>query len=79
MADAAHHHVPGEMDIHEQAATFHGFIIATKWFCLHLAAVLLMLVLWFCTPAGFFGGLIPGLIVIALGILLLREKKGAAH
>ena len=38
-----------------------------------------MLTLWFCTPAGFLGGLIPGVVLAAAGIFFLREKKGGGH
>lgn len=69
----------GEMDIQEQESTFHGFIKMTKWGSLAMVVALLMATLWFCTKAGFLGGLISGLIVLVIGILVLREKKSAAH
>lgn len=69
----------GEMDISEQTATYHAVMGLTKWGSLALAVALLMLTLWFCTPAGFFGGLIPGLVLLVAGIALLREKKGGGH
>lgn len=69
----------GEMDIHEQTATYDAFMGLTKWGSLALAVSLLMLTLWFCTPAGFFGGLIPGVVLAVVGVLLLRDKKSAGH
>jgi len=48
----------------------------TKWGSLVLAALLLTLVLWFCTGTGFLGGAISGIVVLALGILLLRRGSG---
>ena len=71
----------GEMDIAEQKATFHLIMGLTKWGSLILAAFLLFVVMWFCTPdAGFVGGAISGVVALVLGILLLREKSGgAAH
>lgn len=69
----------GEMDITEQQATFHLIMGMTKWGSLILAAALLLLVVWFCTPAGFVPGLISGLVVLFVGIAVLREKKDAAH
>jgi hypothetical protein len=48
----------------------------TKWSSLYLAAILLMLVLWFCTHTGFLGGLISGVVLIALGTLALRKRGG---
>lgn len=81
MADHASHgdYHRGEMDIHEQAATYAFVMRLTKWGSLALAVSLVMLVVWFCTTAGFFAGLIPGLVLLVLGIVFLREKKGAGH
>ena len=69
----------GEMDIAEQTATYHAVMGMTKWGSLALAVAILMLTLWFCTTAGFLGGLVPGVILAAAGVLLLREKKGGGH
>ena len=69
----------GEMDIAEQTATYHAVMGMTKWGSLALFTAILMLTLWFCTPAGFLGGLVPGVVLAAAGILLLREKKGGGH
>jgi hypothetical protein len=69
----------GEMDIEEQVSTFHAFNLMTKWGSLALAVSLLMTTLWFCTKAGFLGGLITGVVVLAVGVLVLREKKKPAH
>lgn len=69
----------GEMDISEQVATFHLFNGMTKWGSLALAALLSLLVLWFCTPAGFLGGLVTAAVVAVIGALLLRDKPEAGH
>ncbi len=69
----------GDMDISEQVATFHLFNGLTKWGSLILAALLLLLVLWFCTPAGFMAGAISAVVLTALGIVFLREKPAADH
>lgn len=69
----------GEMDISEQVATFHLFNGMTKWGSLALAALLVLLVLWFCTPAGFLAGFVSGLVVLVIGIAVLREKPDAGH
>ena len=69
----------GEMDISEQTSTYHAVMGLTKWGSLTLAVAILMLTMWFCTDAGFFGGLIPGVLVAVAGIALLREKKGGGH
>lgn len=69
----------GEMDIQEQAATFDAFGKMTKWGSLAVAVLLLTITLWFCTPAGFIGGLIPGIVLAVLGVVFLREKPASAH
>jgi thiamine transporter ThiT len=79
MADHASDHHRGEMDIREQVSTFDLFMGMTKWGSLYIAALLTMLTLWFCTDAGFLGGLIPGIVLIVLGTVLLAKKKPAAH
>ena len=79
MNDAAHEYHTGDMEIAEQVSTFDAFGKLIKWGSLTLAVGLLMLVLWFCLNAGFFGGLIPGIVVLAAGIFFLREKPNSAH
>lgn len=69
----------GEMDISEQTSTFHAVMGMTKWGSLAIATALLVLTLWFCTPAGFFGGVIPGVVLAVAGIFFLREKKDGGH
>lgn len=69
----------GDMDISEQVATFNLFNGLTKWGSLAMAALLLLLVLWFCTPAGFLGAFISAAVLTGLGVVFLREKPEAAH
>ena len=70
----------GEMDIQEQAATFNLVMGMTKWGSLVLAAFLLFVVLWLCTPnAGFMGGAIAGTVLLVAGVVFLREKPAPAH
>lgn len=69
----------GEMDISEQVATFHLFNGMTKWGSLALAALLAMLVLWFCTPAGFLAGFVTAAVMVVIGVVVLRDKPEAAH
>jgi thiamine transporter ThiT len=76
MAGQASEYHRGEMDIHEQVATFHLIMNITKWGSLLIAAALLFLVMWFCTGAGFLAGLISGIVVFVLGSLLLRGGGG---
>ena len=68
----------GGMDIAEQTATFELVMGMTKWGSLYIAAILLMLVLWFCTATGFIGAAGSAVVMIVLGTLLLREKKAAS-
>ncbi|MDO8379965.1 aa3-type cytochrome c oxidase subunit IV [Phenylobacterium sp.] len=69
----------GDMDISEQVATFNLFNGMTKWGSLSLAALMVLLVLWFCTPAGFLGAFISAAVLTVLGVVFLREKPEAAH
>jgi hypothetical protein len=76
MARKASEYHRGEMDIHEQVATFHLVMNITKWGALLIATFLLSSVLWFCTGAGFMAGAISGLVVLIVGIALLRSGGG---
>ncbi|WP_340646673.1 aa3-type cytochrome c oxidase subunit IV [Phenylobacterium sp.] len=69
----------GDMDISEQVATFNLFNGMTKWGSLAIASMMVLLVLWFCTPAGFLAGFISGMGLLVLGIVFLREKPAADH
>lgn len=69
----------GEMDIHEQSATYAAFGNMTKWGSLAISVLLLTITLWFCTSAGFIGGLIPGVVLLVAGIFFLRDKPASAH
>ena len=79
MAGSASDYQRGHQDITEQTATFHLVMGMTKWGCLALAAMLVLLVFWFCTPAGPMTGLITAVILTVVGIVFLREKKSPAH
>jgi hypothetical protein len=76
MAGQASDYHRGEMDISEQVSTFHLVMGITKWGSLIIASGLLMLVLWFCTGAGFVTAAITGLVVLVLGIIFLRGGGG---
>lgn len=69
----------GEMDISEQSATYAVFMALTKWGSLAIAAALVLLVLWFCTPAGFVPGFISAVVVSVIGVIVLRDKPGEGH
>ena len=75
MADHGAEHHRGEMDISHQLSTFNLFTGMTKWGSLYLTALLTMLVLWFCTPAGFLAGLVTAIVLTVLGVILLRERR----
>jgi len=79
MANPAQDYHKGEMEIADQAATFHGFIGMTKWCSLAIATVVLFLAIWLCAHAGFMRAAIAAIVVLALGILLLKEKPSASH
>jgi hypothetical protein len=66
------------MEITEQVATYDLFMGLTKWGSLSVAALILLITVWFCTPGGFMGGVASTVVLVALGVLLLREKP-AAH
>ena len=68
----------GEMDIHEQVSTFNLVMGMTKWGSLAIAAAVFFFVLWFCVPTGFLTAAIAAIVLLAVGIVLLREKKSAA-
>jgi len=79
MADAASQYHRGDMNITEQEASFALFNGLTKWGSLAVATLVLMLSLWFCTKAGFVAGAASGIVLFALGVLVLRDKPQAAH
>ncbi len=79
MAEAASDYHAGDQNITEQVATYRSFGALTKWGSLTVGTLVLMLTLWFCLNAGFFGGLIPGLVLFALGAAFLRAKPTQAH
>ena len=69
----------GEMDIHEQAATYAAFGKMTKWGSLAIATLLLFITLLFCTPTGFIGSFIAAAVLVAVGVMALKEKPGSAY
>jgi thiamine transporter ThiT len=79
MDDTASDYHHGQQNVADQAATYRLFGALTKWGALHLAVLIIVLTLWFCTGAGFLGGLIAGLVVLAAGIVFLRSKRPEGH
>lgn len=72
MANPASEYHRGEMDIHEQAKTYEFVMALTKWGSLTVAALVLFLTLWFCTPAGFLGALVTAVVAVVIGVFVLR-------
>ncbi len=64
-------------EILNHAATYHRFMLGVKWVAITLATVIVFLVLWFGTDAGFLAGLVGGAVVFAGGVLAMRH--GLAH
>ena len=79
MAKPAADYHRGEMDIHEQAGTYHAFLAFSKWGSLALAAVLVALIVSFATKAGIIAGIITGVIIAVIGVFALRSKPTAEH
>lgn len=69
----------GQMQIAEQVTTFRGVMGMFKWGSLWTAAILVLLTMWFCTPAGFLPGFIVAVIMLALGTFFLRSKPKPGH
>lgn len=84
MADP--HHAPadhdayerGSMEIEEQKATWELFGALTKWGSLAVAALVLLLTVWFMPNGGFVPAAISAIVVSAVGWWFLRDKP-AAH
>jgi MFS superfamily sulfate permease-like transporter len=63
------------MEIAEQKATFKNVVGLLKWGSVGVAATVALLVLWFCTPAGFVPGFAVAAIIVLAGFVLLRQKR----
>jgi hypothetical protein len=64
-------------ELTRHARTYHGFMLGVKWFCIHLGALLVLLITWFATPVGFFGALALALIAYAVAIWAMNH--GLSH
>jgi hypothetical protein len=79
MAKPAGDYHRGEMEIHEQASTYHAFLAVSKWGSLALAAVLVGLVVAFATKAGIITGIITAVVISVIGYFALRAKPEPEH
>ena len=79
MAKPAGDYHRGEMDIHEQASTYHAFLALSKWGSLAMAAVLVALIVGFATKAGLLTGIVVGVVIAIVGYFALRSKPAPEH
>ena len=77
MAEPASEFHHGDQDVSEQINTYRTFGALTKWTCLVLGSLIVMLVMWFCTDVGFMGGAFTGVVLLAAGIFFLRGSSDA--
>ena len=75
MAKSASEYHRGDMDIHQQEATYELVMNLTKWGSLAVAVSVLFLTLWFCTKAGFLGALAASVVVTVAGAFFLRGRS----
>ncbi|HEX7760307.1 MAG TPA: hypothetical protein VF459_12445 [Caulobacteraceae bacterium] len=66
---------PATLAVH--AGAYHRFMLGLKWVVLTLASTIVLLTLWFATPAGFAGGLVTAVVLFALGVFAMNH--GLAH
>lgn len=71
--DDAQGYLHGRMPIDEQGATYRAFDGLVRFGSLGIAALLLMLVLLFCTPMGVFPALVVTALLVAAGLWFLRK------
>lgn len=79
MAKPAGDYHRGQMEIHEQASTYHAFLAFSKWGSLAMAAVLVALIVGFATKAGLVTGVIVGVVIAVIGYFALRSKQVSEH
>lgn len=64
----------GEMDIHEQQASFDLFITLSKWGSLIIAVGLLFFIVWLCVKgAGIGTAALIAIVVAVIGVFILRN------
>jgi hypothetical protein len=75
MAQAGAHGEHGNMDIRDQKETFHGFLSATVWTCVHIAQLVALLTLAFAIGFGFWAGF-AAFVVIGIGAGMVFRMSG---
>ncbi|GAA0390803.1 hypothetical protein GCM10009093_16780 [Brevundimonas terrae] len=78
-AETAHDHVHGKMETSAQSSMYLLFLEMVKWCSLSMAALILMLVVWFAVGAGFIAGFVSAAVVSVVGFFALRGKKSEQH
>jgi hypothetical protein len=66
---------PSDQELVAHERTYKAFNILLRWCMTLLGASLSFLTLWLATAAGFIGGLVVGIIVLALGYSFLVRHE----
>ena len=74
-ADSHDAYVRGSQEISEQTSTFTLFMGLAKWGSLVIAALLLLLTLWFQPGGSLFTGLIAAVVMLVAGWFFLKSKS----
>jgi hypothetical protein len=62
----------GSMDIQDQRETFHGFLIAGVWMCIHIAQAVALLTLALAIGLGWWAGVVAFIGIGVVAGLLFR-------
>jgi len=74
MAKAAHDpRGPTELLDHERS--YHGVLMGARWTAVMTAVALTFLILAFATSAGFIGAAFVALVILAVGVWLVRDRR----
>ena len=66
----------GNMDVQDQKATFHGFLMATVWTCGLIAQAVGLLTLAFAIGAGWWPGFVV-FVLIGVAAYIHKKRSGA--
>ena len=64
-------------ELQRHAESYHRFMLGVKWCAIHLASLLVLLTLWFCTGTGFLGAFVSAALVF--GVMVYAMRHGLAH